>query len=86
MYYPLYNNPFYYPNRAYIPNMCSYNHAYENINNRNNFNYTSFANANSEEKNNNRNIVIEGVIYAPSSSKRDMMHELEAIIQSVEFN
>lgn len=24
MYYPLYNNPFYYPNGAYIPNMCSY--------------------------------------------------------------
>lgn len=38
------------------------------------------------DKKNNRNIVIEGFIYAPSSSKRDMMHELEAIIQSVEFN
>ena len=56
MYYPLYNNPFYYPNRAYIPNMCSYNHAYENINNRNNFDYNSFSNSNFEEKNNNRNI------------------------------
>ena len=38
------------------------------------------------DKKNNRNIVIEGFIYAPSSSKRDMMHELEAIIQSVAFN
>ncbi len=38
------------------------------------------------DKKNNRNIVIEGFIYAPSSSKRDMMHELEAIIQSVVFN
>ena len=26
MYYPLYNNPFYYPNGAYIQNMCSFGH------------------------------------------------------------
>ena len=26
MYYPLYNNPFYYPNGAYMNNMCSYGH------------------------------------------------------------
>ena len=32
MYYPLYNNPFYYPPRAYMPNMCSYNYVYENHN------------------------------------------------------
>jgi len=32
MYYPLYNNPFYYPPRAYIPNMCSSNYVYENYN------------------------------------------------------
>lgn len=30
MYYPLYNNPFYYPRGAYIPNMCSYSPMYEN--------------------------------------------------------
>lgn len=24
MYYPLYNNPFYYPNGAYMQNMCSF--------------------------------------------------------------
>ena len=24
MYYPLYNNPFYYPNSAYMKNMCSF--------------------------------------------------------------
>ena len=24
MYYPLYNNPFYYPTGAYMPNICSY--------------------------------------------------------------
>ncbi len=34
---------------------------------------------------NKRNIVVEGFVYAPSSSKRDMMHELEAIIKSVKF-
>ena len=26
MYYPLYNNPFYYPYGAYMSNMCSYRH------------------------------------------------------------
>ncbi len=26
MYYPLYNNPFYYPNSAYMQNMCSFGH------------------------------------------------------------
>ena len=26
MYYPLYNNPFYYPNGAYMQNMCSFGH------------------------------------------------------------
>lgn len=26
MYYPLYNNPFYYPSGAYMQNMCSFGH------------------------------------------------------------
>ena len=26
MYYPLYNNPFYYPNGTYMQNMCSFGH------------------------------------------------------------
>ena len=26
MYYPLYNNPFYYPSSAYMQNMCSFGH------------------------------------------------------------
>lgn len=38
------------------------------------------------DKENKRNIVLEGFVYAPSSSKRDMMHELEAIIKSVKFD
>lgn len=33
MYYPFYNNPFYYPSRAYMNNMCSYNHVCENYTN-----------------------------------------------------
>jgi len=33
MYYPLYNNPFYYPTGAYIPNMCSCSYAYKHYNN-----------------------------------------------------
>ena len=39
MYYPLYNNPFYYPIGAYMPNMCSYNYAYENHNDLQNLSY-----------------------------------------------
>lgn len=34
---------------------------------------------------NNRFLVIEGFCYAPSTSKRDLMHELEAIIKSTRF-
>jgi Domain of unknown function (DUF4837) len=34
---------------------------------------------------NNRFLVIEGFCYAPSTSKRDLMHELEAIVKSVRF-
>ena len=30
MYYPFYNNPFYFPQRAYMNNMCSLNHIPEN--------------------------------------------------------
>jgi hypothetical protein len=30
-------------------------------------------------------VIIEGFCYAPSTDKRDMMHELEAIIKSVKF-
>ncbi len=49
MYYPLYNNPFYYPNGAYMQNMCYFGHvqdintntpnihATQNFNNEDNF-------------------------------------------------
>ncbi len=33
MYYPFYNNPFYFPQRAYMNNMCSLNHIPENPSN-----------------------------------------------------
>jgi len=35
---------------------------------------------------NNRALVLEGFVYAPSTSKRDIIHELEAIIKSVKFD
>lgn len=37
------------------------------------------------DKKNNRILVIEGFVYAPSKQKRDLMFELEAIIKSVVF-
>ena len=33
MYYPFYNNPFYFPQRAYMNNMCSLSHISENYSN-----------------------------------------------------
>jgi len=37
MYYPLYNNPFYYPAGAYMNNMCSYGYV-QDTNTTSNFN------------------------------------------------
>lgn len=37
------------------------------------------------DKKNNRILVVEGFVYAPSKQKRDLMFELEAIIKSVQF-
>ena len=38
-----------------------------------------------EDKPNNRWIVVEGFVFAPSVEKRDYMFELEAIIQSIKL-
>ena len=51
MYYPFFNNPFYYPSRAYMNNMCSSNHIHENYLNEAINNYR-----NSYEINQNNNI------------------------------
>ncbi len=45
-----------------------------------------FMNYTIPDKRNNRILVLEGFAYAPSSSKRNMMHELEAIIKSISLN
>lgn len=37
------------------------------------------------DKENNRALILEGFCYSPSKEKRDLMHELEAIIKSVDF-
>ena len=55
MYYPFYNNPFYYPNRAYMNNMCSLSNAYGNFSNEQNTNRTICNNRNSYEINLNDN-------------------------------
>lgn len=34
---------------------------------------------------NNRVLIVEGFCYAPSKDKRDLMHELEAIIKTIKF-
>lgn len=54
MYYPLYNNPFYYPNGAYINNMCSYGYAQDlNTNNTPNLKSTT-QESNKENQNTER--------------------------------
>ena len=37
------------------------------------------------DKENNRALILEGFCYSPSKEKRDLMHELEAIIKSVDI-
>ena len=44
-----------------------------------------FVNYAVEDKKNNRWVILEGFVFAPSVEKRDYMFELEAIIQSVKF-
>ncbi|TPN87858.1 DUF4837 family protein [Aquimarina algicola] len=44
-----------------------------------------FVNYAIEDKDNNRLLVLEGFVFAPSVNKRDNMFELEAIIKSVKF-
>jgi len=51
MYYPLYNNPFYYPTGAYIHDMCSYGYVQESntnhtSNTKNNKQYSNESNQN----------------------------------------
>lgn len=38
-----------------------------------------------EDKPNNRLLVMEGFVFAPSVNKRDYMFELESILKGVEF-
>lgn len=45
----------------------------------------SFINYAIMDRNKKEFVIIEGFCYAPSTSKRDLMHELEAIIKSVKF-
>ena len=53
MYYPFYNNPFYYPTGAYMQNICSYGYAQDTYNtqNANKVEYTS----NEQTRNNTLN-------------------------------
>ncbi len=47
MYYPLYNNPFYYPNGAYMQNMCSFGYVQDvNANTHNTHPIEDFNNSN----------------------------------------
>jgi hypothetical protein len=52
---------------------------------KNDFMAGPFINYAIRDEKNNRYIVLEGFCYNPSSSKRDLMFELEAVIKSVKF-
>jgi len=52
---------------------------------KNDFMAGPFINYAIRDEKNNRYIVLEGFSYNPSSSKRDLMFELEAVIKSVKF-
>lgn len=49
MYYPLYNNPFYYPTGAYMQNMCSYGYVHDTSTNE-----TSTFNDKNQDSNQNK--------------------------------
>lgn len=44
-----------------------------------------FVNYAIEDKANNRFLIAEGYVYAPSVQKRDYVHEIEAILESIKF-
>jgi hypothetical protein len=44
-----------------------------------------FVNYAIEDKTNNRYLIAEGYVYAPSVKKRDYVHEIEAILTSITF-
>ncbi|MFD2908538.1 DUF4837 family protein [Flavobacterium ardleyense] len=52
---------------------------------KNDFMAGPFVNYAIKDVNNNRYLILEGFTYNPSKSKRDLVFELEAIIQSVKF-
>ena len=52
---------------------------------KNDFMAGPFVNYAIKDTKNNRYLIIEGFTYNPSKSKRDLVFELEAIIQSVKF-
>ena len=51
MYYPLYNNPFYYPSGAYIPNICSYGYDLNSHSNNTVYPNTNTFNSNNSNEN-----------------------------------
>lgn len=55
MYYPLYNNPFYYPTGAYMYNMCSYG-CVESLNRNHTSNYNDISQVSYDNVNNVNNI------------------------------
>jgi hypothetical protein len=52
---------------------------------KNDFMAGPFINYAIKDEANQRYLVVEGFCYNPSTSKRDLMHELEAIIKSITF-
>ena len=52
---------------------------------KNDFMAGPFVNYAIKDTKNNRYLILEGFTYNPSKSKRDLVFELEAIIQSVKF-
>lgn len=52
---------------------------------KNDFMSGPFINYAFNDPDNNRVLIVEGFCYAPSKDKRDLMHELEAIIRTIKF-
>ena len=70
MYYPLYNNPFYYPNGTYMQNMCSFGHIQDISANTPNTQY------NSQEFSNSKSNFTRGENYSTNNTLNNDLFSL----------
>lgn len=76
MYYPLYNNPFYYPNSAYMQNMCSFGHIQDTNATTHNTHFTQTSNYSpnnfTRRENNNTNGTLNNDLFSLNGDRLEV--------------